>query len=372
LSFRIGEIVADYEITGVLGSGGMSTVYQVRHLISNRAEAMKVLLPNLDADPELAERFMREIRMLASLSHPGIAMLHTAFRERNQLLMVMELVKGETVSAILRRKGLGLYDAVTLTIQTLDALAHAHQRHVIHRDIKPSNIMLTPNGQTKLLDFGIARAVADVQITQKGTTLGSFHYMSPEQVRDLPVDHRTDIYSAGVTLYEMATGKRPFTGTDSYAVMRSHVEHDPAPPESINPRIPRALSHALARALMKNPAERFQTATAFLESLKAIQLAPSENAPIVGNVNVTGPTSTPTTPMPKPAEQSGSVAAIKFDPAALHRLTLVLADHMGPIAAILVKRAAKTAASWEGLCHAVASEVPESDRAAFLASVRQG
>jgi len=367
LSFKVGEIVADYEITGVLGSGGMSTVYQVRHLISNRAEAMKVLLPNLDSNPDLAERFMREIRMLASLSHPGIAMLHTAFRERNQLLMVMELVKGETVSTILRRKGIGLSDAVNLTIQMLDALAHAHKRNVIHRDIKPSNIMLTPAGQTKLLDFGIARAVADVQITQKGTTLGSFHYMSPEQARDLPVDHRTDIYSAGVTLYEMATGKRPFTGRDSYAVMRSHVEQDPAPPESINPRIPRGVSHALARALMKNPDERFQTARAFLESLKAIQLAPSENAPIVGS-----PSIPPETPTPVPSAQPGPGAAIAFDPAALQRLTLALADHMGPIAAILVKRAAKTAASWEELCEAAASEVPECNRDAFLASVRQG
>jgi len=361
LSFKVGEIVADYEITGVLGTGGMSTVYQVRHLISDRIEAMKVLLPNLEENPDLAERFVREIRLLASLSHPGIAMLHTAIRERNQLLMVMELVLGDTVETLLRRRGIELSSALNVTIQILDALAYAHNRGVIHRDIKPSNIMLAPSGQAKLLDFGIARPVADIQLTQKGATLGSYHYMSPEQIRGLPVDRRTDLYSLGVTLYEMVTGTRPFTGSDPYTIMRSQVEQAPPPPESINGRIPPELSGALRHVLMKDPAKRFQTAGEFSESLNAIRV-PAGAGPESASYN-----RAPQTPTP-----SRSVllrpAATAFDPAALERLTLALAEHIGPIAGVLVLRAAKTATSWDNLCQALAGELPERERGGFLSS----
>src|SRR5437764_7865164 len=155
MSYEAGTLIGDYEIVDVLGTGGMGKVYKVRNTISDRIEAMKVLLPNLDSDQELAERFMREIKVQASLQHPNIASLHTAQRVNNQLLMIMEFVEGSTIETIMRERRIPLRDCIDYASQLLSALSYAHTHGVVHRDIKPPNMMLTPEGVIKLMDFGI-------------------------------------------------------------------------------------------------------------------------------------------------------------------------------------------------------------------------
>ena len=209
MSYQIGDKVGDYQIIGVLGAGGMGRVYKVKNLISDRIDAMKVLLPDLANESDLADRFLREIKVLASLNHPNIAGLHTAFRLENQLLMIMEFVNGTTLEDKLKNGPFPLNDAIDYVSQVLSALGYAHSHGVIHRDIKPANMMLTPENVIKLMDFGIAKSKTDRKLTMTGTTLGSLYYMSPEQVQGTDLDPRSDLYSVGVSLYEMVTDLAP-------------------------------------------------------------------------------------------------------------------------------------------------------------------
>src|ERR1017187_8534615 len=183
MNLEIGSTVGDYQVVEILGAGGMGQVYKVRNVISDRVEAMKVLLPDLANQPDLADRFLREIKVQASLEHPNIAGLHTAVRVDNQLLMLMEFVEGVTLDQKLKTGPLPAADAVSYIMQVLSALEYAHGRGVVHRDIKPGNMMLTSGGVVKLMDFGIARSSADMKLTQTGTTVGSLYYMSPEQIQ---------------------------------------------------------------------------------------------------------------------------------------------------------------------------------------------
>src|SRR5215472_4595898 len=265
---KIGERVGDYEIVEVLGTGGMGQVYKVRNVLSERFEAMKVLLPNLAGSPQLAERFLREIKMQASLDHPNIAKLHTAFRDDNRLLMVMEFVEGLPLEKLLANGPLLTPTALGYAGQVLDALAYAHGCGVIHRDIKPANLMCTPSGAIKLLDFGIAHMKADPKLTQTGTTVGSLYYIAPELIKGAEPDPRCDIYSLGVVLYEMVTGRKPFTGDSQYSIMAAHMEGAPAAPANAVPWIPGPLSDVILKAIAKDPAARFQSAEAFKAALE--------------------------------------------------------------------------------------------------------
>src|SRR5579872_6443023 len=184
---NVGERVGDYEIVQVLGAGGMGQVYKVRNVFSDRVEAMKVLLPNLGGDKELAERFLREIKVQAALDHPNIARLNTAQLVGDQLIMVMEYVEGKSIESLLQNGQLPLPTALSCMVQVLDALGYAHAHGVVHRDIKPANIMLTPQGVAKLMDFGIARMETDRRLTQTGHAVGSLFYMSPEQIKGMPL-----------------------------------------------------------------------------------------------------------------------------------------------------------------------------------------
>jgi len=269
MNYRIGDKVGGYEVTGVLGAGGMGEIYEVRNVISDRAEAMKVLLSDLRAEAELAERFIREIKLQARLRHANIAGLHTAFEADHQLVMIMELVEGQTLSALLARSRLAVGDTVAYTLQALAALEYAHSQGVVHRDIKPSNIMVTPGGAVKLMDFGIAKAMKDKSLTRTGNLIGSLHYMSPEQVRgDTDIDGRTDIYSLGIVVYEMVTGRKPFDGNSEFSIMRAHLEQPPVPPEQIDASISPGLSAVILAAMAKDRGERYQTAGEFLDELK--------------------------------------------------------------------------------------------------------
>ena len=289
MNLEIGSTVGDYQIVGVLGAGGMGKVYKVRNLISDRIEAMKVLLPDLVTEPELADRFLREIKTQASLEHPSIASLHTAVRVDNQLLMLMEFVEGQTLEQRLQGGPLPVEQAVDYISQVLSALDYAHRQGVIHRDIKPANMMLTPAGTVKLMDFGIAKASTDQRLTMTGTTMGSLYYMSPEQIKGAAhIDARADLYSVGVSLYELVTGKRPFDGDSQFAIMSAHLEKMPVPPVEVDPRLPQALNDAILMAVAKDPAMRFQTAGAFRMALSSI-LPSKQAAPAPAPVLQTGP-----------------------------------------------------------------------------------
>ena len=272
--------IGDYEVLGELGRGGMGRVYRVRNVISDRVEAMKVLLPNLVGQQELAERFLREIKLLAALDHPNIASLHTALTANNQLIMIMEFVEGESLGQRLDRGPIAAGDALAYVDQILSALHYAHERDVIHRDIKPANMMLTPQGVVKLMDFGIARSGQEVALTMAGATTGSLTYMSPEQVKGGPVDARSDLYSLGISLYEMVTGERPFKSKSDYALMEAHLREIPRPPSALQPGLPSDVNDIIVKAIAKDPAQRFQSAVAFRDAIsKANLVAPAAAAP---------------------------------------------------------------------------------------------
>ena len=312
--FQVGERVGDYEILQVLGAGGMGQVYKVRNTLSDRIEAMKVLLPGLVGDAQLADRFLREIKVQASLIHKNIAQLYTAQRNGDQILMLLEFVDGVTLDLLMKRGALSTDATVNLFAQVLDALAFAHSRGVVHRDIKPQNIMVTADGTAKLMDFGIARVAQDRKLTQTGRTLGSLYYMSPEQIRGADdIDGRSDLYSLGITLYEGATGSRPFEGDSDYTIMAAHLQQSPVPPVERDPRLPRALSDVILAAIEKDRNQRFQSADAFKSALgqvsgKAggVDFAPYA-ATIVGPPPPPPPPSNvrpATTPMPQQAVYS--------------------------------------------------------------------
>jgi hypothetical protein len=288
-----GQRVGDYEVLSLLGTGGMGRVYKVRNVISNREDAMKILLPDFASEPELAARFMAEIRTLAGLDHPNITQLRTAFQIQNQFVMVMEFVEGTTLDKLPTQ--LPLDQVIEYSMQALSALSYAHSKGVTHRDIKPANIMITTHGLVKLMDFGIAKSTTDLNLTRPGTTMGSIYYMSPEQVRGGTVDGRSDIYSFGVTLYEMLTGRKPFQAETSYSVLNAQLNETPTPPAQWNPALPPQLNDIVLLAMAKDPAVRFQTAEEFRNALKALR--EHKPAPAVAAVAAAAPL-----PFPAPAQ----------------------------------------------------------------------
>ncbi|OFV97802.1 MAG: hypothetical protein A3F68_13100, partial [Acidobacteria bacterium RIFCSPLOWO2_12_FULL_54_10] len=269
MNLKIGDAIGDYKIVAVLGAGGMGQVYKVQNTLSHRMEAMKIVLPSLLESPEQSERFLREIRLQASLDHPNIATLHTALRQEDQILMVMELVEGTSLQALLEKRPLSAQEAVGFTLQALSALAYAHEHGIVHRDIKPANIMLTREGAVKLMDFGIARLVQDRKLTVSGATIGSLFYMSPEQILgNADIDHRSDLYSLGVTLYECVTGQRPFQGESDYVILSAHLSQAPPAPRDVKPDIPEDLNRVILKSLAKNRDERYQSAQEFHDDLQ--------------------------------------------------------------------------------------------------------
>jgi eukaryotic-like serine/threonine-protein kinase len=270
MALELGQRVGDYEVLALLGSGGMGRVYKVRNIISNREEAMKILLPDFASEPELAARFMVEIRTLAGLEHPNIAQLRTAFQFQNQFVMIMEYVEGAGLDKLAESRP-PLDQVLEYSSQVLSALSYAHTHGVTHRDIKPANIMITSHGLVKLMDFGIAKGANDLNLTRPGMTMGSVYYMSPEQVRGGAVDARSDIYSFGVTLYEMLTGRKPFQADTSFTVLNAQLNEAPTPPIQVNPTLPPQLNAIVLRAMEKQPEARFQTADEFRNALKALR-----------------------------------------------------------------------------------------------------
>ncbi len=357
MTFEIGQTVGDYRILGTLGRGGMGAVYRVRNTLTDREEAMKVVLPGAEATGEIADRFLREIRIQASLHHPHIAAIRTAFRSGESVLMIMELVEGVSLDAKLREGPLPLGEAFRITDDILGALSHAHARGVIHRDIKPSNILVTPRGAPKLTDFGIATAVGDTRITRSGMAIGSLAYMSPEQVMSQPLDVRSDIYSLGITVYEALTGRRPFQSTSEYSLMNAHLTEMPISPGAIVPSVPLGVAVVVMKSLAKAPEDRYQTADEFQGAWR--------NA-FFGGDDATTKIYAPTNPQAAVSQ----AAPPKIDPKEMAKVESALVRVLGPIAKSLVSKAAARHHTIDELSRHLAEDIPhEADRAAFLKSM---
>ncbi len=369
MAFEPGQRIGDYEIVARLGAGGLGVVYEVQHLISQRREALKILLPDQSGTPEMVERFRREVQTLATLSHVNIAQLHTAFYYENQLAMIMELIHGETLRDLRARMAITLTQALDYVTQILQALVYAHGLGVVHRDIKPSNIMITQGGFVKLLDFGIALTEHGSDLTRAGYLLGSLNYMSPEQVSGHKATARSDLYSVGVTLYELLTGVLPITGSNNYEIMMGHINQAPMPPLQRSPQVPPSISEAVMRALAKDPGQRFATAEEFLQ---ALQIGPA--------VRESGITYTAPLPATNPSgarRMTGSLQQKPLSSSGMQNLTLEdvtrkLAVYIGPVAKFVVKKLAAQSDDIDFIYRESAKQIPsDADRAAFLKAKRQ-
>jgi eukaryotic-like serine/threonine-protein kinase len=279
MSLHVGEAIGDYRVIGIIGAGGMGQVFQVEHKITKRKEAMKVLLADL-ADETQVQRFKREIEVQARLNHPNIAAVHNAFRLKDRMVLVMEFVEGQTLENLLKQGRPQLEIGIDYVRQTLEALNYAHHDGVIHRDVSPANLMVTENGLVKLMDFGVAKSLGDLRLTDGGSMIGSLYYMSPEHVKgSTDPDPRSDIYSAGAILYEIVTGKKPFDYEDRFSVMVAQVEEQPRPPSQIDPDIPAALDDIILKALAKEPSERYSSAMEFVAALEIFKQPAGTVAP---------------------------------------------------------------------------------------------
>ena len=254
----IGQIVGNYKIEDKLGEGGMGAVYKGVDTMLDREVAIKALRPELASQNSVVERFRSEAVTLAKLNHPNIAALYTMFRQGEELYMVLEFVRGETLDTIIQKRGaMPAGEAIPVFCQVLDGIDHAHELGVVHRDIKPANIMLTENGKLKVLDFGIARLLGSARMTRAGNIIGTLEYMAPEQVKGQETDGRSDIYALGMMLYEVLTGRLPFDTDNEFELMKLQTEAMPPNPRSVNPAIPVEVDEAIMRAVQKNPDDRF-------------------------------------------------------------------------------------------------------------------
>ncbi|HVG18280.1 MAG TPA: protein kinase, partial [Blastocatellia bacterium] len=239
-------------------------VFKGIDLMLEREVAIKMLRPELASQPQVVERFRAEAVTLAKLNHPNIATLYSFLRQGEDFFMVMEFVRGVTLDEAIRRTGAMAFErAVPLLCQALEGIDHAHRMGIIHRDIKPANMMITESGSIKVMDFGIARVLGSARMTRQGSIVGTIEYMSPEQVRGQESDARSDIYSLGILLYEMLTGRVPFSSDSEFDLMKAQIEEAPAPPRTFAAHIPLPVEQAIMRALAKRPEARYQTAGEF-------------------------------------------------------------------------------------------------------------
>ena len=276
----IGKLLDNrYEILELIGVGGMARVYKARCHRLNRLVAVKILRDDLAQDAELRRRFHDESQAVAMLSHPNIVAVYDVSRSSDIEYIVMELIDGITLKQYMQKKGnkLNWREALHFITQIVKALGHAHSRGIIHRDIKPHNIMVLRDGSVKVADFGIARVTSGGHSTLTQEALGSVHYISPEQARGSHIDERSDLYSAGVVLYEMITGRLPFEGDTPVSVAIQHINSIPLSPREIDPTIPEALEAITMKAMAPNPDDRYPSADAMLADLEEFRKNPNIN-----------------------------------------------------------------------------------------------
>jgi tRNA A-37 threonylcarbamoyl transferase component Bud32 len=280
----IGKVVGNYRIVRELGVGAMGSVYEGVDVMVERRVAIKMLRAEIARQPDLIERFRVEAVTLAKLNHPNIATLYAFFREGEDFYMVMEFVRGRTLEDVIEQSGrLPAATVADILSQTLDGMAHAHQLGILHRDIKPANIMITAEGRVKVTDFGIARVLGSSRMTREGRIIGTLEYIAPERIKGEETDARSDLYSAGIVLYEALSGRLPFISSTDFALMQAHLETAPPPLATIGIDCPPELEAILARALAKAPGDRFQSAGEFRDALVSFMPAkPTATAAVAG------------------------------------------------------------------------------------------
>ncbi len=283
----VGQTVSHYRVLSKLGGGGMGVVYEAEDMRLGRHVALKFIPDHLVKDKRSLDRFTREARAASQLNHSNICTIHDIDDNDGHPFIVMEKLEGESLKQRIREqsgpnKAMDLDELLEIAVQAADALAASHAKGIIHRDIKPANIFLTPNGQVKILDFGLAKLAKDQalgmssdssleeSLTQVGVIPGTAVYMSPEQARSDDLDPRSDIFSFGVVLYEMATGKKPFTGTNVVTTLHAVINQKPASPRTINPDLPVELETIIGKAMEKDRDKRSQSVSAMKADLERL------------------------------------------------------------------------------------------------------
>lgn len=267
------ELGGRYQIIERIGGGGMALVYKARDILLNRNVAIKVLRQQFVNDEEFIRRFRREAQSAASLSHSNIVSVYDVGQEDEIHYIVMEYIEGQNLNEIIKERApLQIEEAVRVASQIADALDHAHHNQIIHRDIKPHNILIGRNGRVKVTDFGIARAATSSTITQTGSVVGSVHYFSPEHAKGVATGEKSDLYSLGIVLYQMLTGRLPFLGESPISVALKHLQEHFEEPRLVNPMIPQSVENIILKSMRKNPDERYQSAREMLRDLETCLL----------------------------------------------------------------------------------------------------
>ncbi|MDD4858143.1 MAG: protein kinase, partial [Candidatus Krumholzibacteria bacterium] len=272
----IGKTISHYRILEKLGEGGMGVVYKAEDTKLGRTVALKFLPPELTRDPEAKERFIQEAQAASALDHPNICNIHEIDETNDgRMFIVMACYEGESLKAKIERGPLKLDEALDIAVQMARGLAKAHEQEIIHRDIKPANVFITKDGLVKIVDFGLAKLTGKTKLTKTGLTLGTAAYMSPEQARGAPMDHRTDIWSFGAILYEMLAGESPFRGEYDQSVIYSILNEEPQPVTSVRPEVPRALERVVERCLEKDPENRCDSVEELIRDMRQLEGTPA-------------------------------------------------------------------------------------------------
>ena len=342
-------IRGQYQLLEKLGVGGMGEVYQARDLKLNRVVAVKILKPDQRVDAEQQRRFILEAQSASALNHPNIIVIHDIISEEGAEIMIMEYVSGRTLTNLIAGKGLPVQQVVNLGMQIADALCTAHSAGIIHRDLKPGNIMVTDKDRIKILDFGLAKLEAPISddpdatilepMTMQGSIMGTLCYMSPEQAQGKRVDARTDIFSFGAVLYEMATGQRAFTGDSGITMLTSVLRDEPRLIHEITPNTPPELEHVIHRCLRKDLEERFQTMQEVYQTLEMVRQVSNPSGSIrnlpqdlLQTVSIK-PSEAPTVMIPPKAKSKiGLIAAAVAAFAAASAGTMMYLNRAKPVA----------------------------------------
>ena len=273
-----GAIVADkYRIIGEIGRGGMGIVYKAEDTKLKRAVALKFRPHQWTADPEVRERFAHEAQAASALDDPNICNIHEIGETADgRMYIAMACYEGESLRERLKKRPLSTDEAIEIASQAARGMAKAHQKGIVHRDLKPANILITNDGVAKIVDFGLAKLAGQVRLTREGTTIGTIAYMSPEQARGQAVDHRTDIWSLGVVLYEMIAGRLPFKGENDASMIRSILDDEPAPLAKIRNDLPAGFEQIVHKTLAKNPADRYGRMEDLRDDLSAVAARPGD------------------------------------------------------------------------------------------------
>ena len=317
-----------YEIIEQIGNGGMATVYKAKCHVLNRYVAVKILRDEFTTDEEFIKRFNTEAQAVASLTHPNIVSVYDVGHEGNLYYIVMELIKGRTLKEIIVSEGAPAWKwCVNVAIQIASALETAHKNNIIHRDIKPHNIIITEDGMAKVTDFGIAKAVSNSTITAFGTTMGSVHYFSPEHAKGGITDAKSDLYSLGVVMYEMLTGKLPFDADTPVSVALKHLQEQPTEPIIINPTIPQAINKIVMKSMQKDPSLRYQNAGEMLKDLSIALKNPDADFVNIDDTLRDYPTQTISTIYSKPIEDKVKEKEKDMEKEKKNKFTAFIAKH---------------------------------------------